>query len=70
MSQYRVYFLDERDHVRHAADIDAADDQAAFAEAERLGRSHGVEIWRLDRYLCRFAPLDSGRAEDARLRAL
>jgi hypothetical protein len=61
MSQYRVYYLDDDDHVTHAADIDAADDGAARAQARALASAVVVEIWKLDRFLCRFAPLASGR---------
>lgn len=66
MCEYRVYFLDERDHVRRAADIDAEDDDAVLAEIARLADPGApIEVWRLDRFLCRFDPLPTPRRPQA-----
>jgi len=50
MANYRVYFIDQADHILAAAEtIAAADDSAAIAFAERLCREHpncaSVELW-------------------------
>jgi hypothetical protein len=50
MASYRVYFVDETDHILTAGEtIEAADDAAAIFLAERLCREHlkcaAVELW-------------------------
>ena len=50
MANYRVYFIDQADHILAAAEtIEAADDATAIALAERLYRAHpncaSVELW-------------------------
>jgi len=59
MGEYRIYYLDGLNHVRAVADIDAESDDQALAAA-REGQEEAVELWRLDRFLCRFEPIEVG----------
>jgi hypothetical protein len=49
MSHYRVYFLNDREHITGAIDIFAEDDFLAAAEAKSLSDDRPKEVWEGDR---------------------
>ena len=57
MSRYRIYLLDGLDHVRQAIDVEAESDEAAAAQTAHLAVRWTIELWKLDRFHCRFEPL-------------
>jgi hypothetical protein len=54
MNLYRLYFLDDEDHIRHRVDFHCnSDDQAIEAVAAHVdGRA--MELWEVDRFIRRF----------------
>lgn len=55
---YRLYFLDGDGHIRSVVELDCADDAEASAQAESLGDGRPMELWRRDRWVCRFSADD------------
>jgi hypothetical protein len=45
---YRVYFIDENEHVRSARDIKAKSSQEAVDTARQFRGRQAVEIWQID----------------------
>ncbi|MDA8250023.1 MAG: hypothetical protein M0Z28_12715 [Rhodospirillales bacterium] len=56
MTPYRVYMLDRHNRICAAQDIDCADDAEAVAQAARLARGEGVEVWSEARLVGRLGP--------------
>ena len=54
MAEYRLYFIDQQDHIRGAEDILAADDVAALRHAELHPDPRTKEVWRGAHQLGRF----------------
>ena len=49
MADYRLYYIAFDDHIVMREDIEAADDAAAIAEAEKLSQGRPIEVWQRDR---------------------
>ena len=57
MADYRLYFLDQNNHVRHVVPLaDCADDEAAIRTAVSHSNAQAMELWLLDRLVRRFEP--------------
>ncbi len=54
MRDYRLYFLDNSDHVRRAVDLQCEDDDHAIANAVEHAHPHARELWELSRLVRRF----------------
>jgi hypothetical protein len=54
MSDYRVYVLDDADHVKDRIELDCADDSAAIEYAKQYIDGHDIELWQRDRRIARF----------------
>ena len=56
MTHYRLYFLDDDDHIRHAVSLECENDD----EATELARGHAdgrtLELWQGARLVARMAP--------------
>ncbi len=46
MAHYRLYILDDADHIRSALDLDCADDAEAVGAAQAHKNGHAVELWK------------------------
>lgn len=61
--EYKLYRLDENQHIVSAKDIIALDDLAALDEAEKICQAYAMEIWQGARCVARVkkdnAPLDA-----------
>ena len=58
MVAYRIYLLDEQDHICGVRVVEAPDDNGAAREAELLSRElhlAGYEVWDLARRIARSA---------------
>jgi hypothetical protein len=55
MSDYRVYVLDNDDHITARVELDCADDSAAIEYAKQFVNGQDIELWQGDR---RIAKLD------------
>ena len=56
MADYRLYFLDEANHIRGVAEFHCDDDAAAAARAESYDDGRRMELWSRDRFVRRFEP--------------
>lgn len=56
MADYRLYFLDEANHIRGVAEFQCDDDQSASAQAESHADGRRMELWSRDRFVRRFDP--------------
>lgn len=54
MNDYRLYFLDEANHIRGVTEFVAADDTAAAERASAHRESRIMELWSRDRLVKRF----------------
>jgi hypothetical protein len=45
MQEYKLYFLDRKNVVILAQDFVGRDDLDALDEAERLSKTHTIEVW-------------------------
>ena len=54
MLDYRLYFLDDADHIQGVVEFDCADDEQAVAQAESYADGRAMELWRRDRWIRRF----------------
>jgi hypothetical protein len=45
MSSYKLYVVDEGDHIIGRLDLDFADDGAAIEYAKRLVLARDIELW-------------------------
>ncbi|MGH6910948.1 MAG: hypothetical protein ACREEG_12235, partial [Phenylobacterium sp.] len=62
MLDYRLYFLDEAGHIQGVVEFDCASDADAIAHARSYADGRATELWRRDRWICRF----SGRERPSR----
>jgi hypothetical protein len=60
MTDYRVYIIDDDDHIKRRVDLDCADDDAAIEYAKQYIDGHDVELWQRDRRIVRFAIRSKG----------
>jgi hypothetical protein len=59
---YRAYFIDAREHVRGAIDVEASDLEEARREVLARSPVHPVvEIWQIDDFVGRFELLGAER---------
>ncbi|MFN3584307.1 MAG: hypothetical protein ACK4TT_10220 [Phenylobacterium sp.] len=61
MTDYRLYFLDEANHIRGVVEFDGEDDADAAQRALDHADGRGMELWSRDRLVQRF----ERRAESA-----
>ncbi|WP_309090932.1 hypothetical protein [Phenylobacterium sp.] len=54
MADYRLYFLDEANHIRGVAELDCEDDAAAVVQSESHTDAGRMELWRRDQLIRRF----------------
>lgn len=54
MADYRLYFLDEANHIRGVAEFVCDDDVAAAERAENHPDGRRMELWSRDRLVRRF----------------
>ena len=62
MTEYRLYRLHSDNRIASATDLFAPDDEAAIAEAGRMGHSGIVEIWQNKRRVARVEPARTNAA--------
>ena len=65
MSHYRLYLLDEHDHVVHGLDLNCRDDQDARLAAGRFRIGNAVELWQGRRRVGRLDRQSQARPEAA-----
>lgn len=54
MSDYRVYVIDDHDHIAKRIDLDCADDNVAIEYAKQFINGQDIELWQRDRRIARF----------------
>ena len=54
MPGYRLYFMDEKDHIADVAAFDEANDPSAVRRAETQSEGRAMELWCRDRVIRRF----------------
>jgi hypothetical protein len=54
MLDYRLYFLDDADHIQGVVEFDCAGDAEAIAHAKTYADGRAMELWRRDRWIRRF----------------
>ena len=54
MPVYRLYFLDLKDHIHNALELDCGDDAHAIETAAAQRDSRTMELWLRDRLVQRF----------------
>jgi hypothetical protein len=54
MSDYRVYVVDDDDHIIDRIELDCADDSAAIEYAKQYINGRDIELWQRDRRIARF----------------
>ena len=54
MSDYRVYVIDDGDHIKDRIELDCADDSAAIEYAKQFINGQDIELWQRDRRIARF----------------
>jgi len=54
MPDYRLYFLDETGHIRHAIELDCETDADAIALVDRHRDGRAMELWHLARQVRTF----------------
>ena len=54
MLDYRLYFLDEADHIQGVVEFDCASAVDAIAQAKGYADGRAMELWRRDRWIRRF----------------
>ena len=57
MADFRLYFLNKRDHIVEARNRECEDDDAAVRAVEALRDSRAMELWRRDRRIRSFPTL-------------
>lgn len=55
MTDYRLYFLDDANHIRGVVEFDGQDDADAALRALDHADGRGMELWSRDRLVRRFA---------------
>ena len=56
MSHYRLYRLDDANHIREAVDVECIDDGDAVTRAGKYVDGTGVEVWQGVRRVARLTP--------------
>ncbi len=56
MTHYRLYFLDPKDHIRHAISLECVDDAQALATVEDHRDGRTLELWEGARRVARLEP--------------
>ena len=54
MADYRLYFLDQANHIRSVLEFGSDDDAEAAEHARRHADGRTMELWRRDRLIKRF----------------
>lgn len=54
MADYRLYFLDEANHIRGAVEFTCRDDDEATAQARSRADGRAMELWSRERFVKRF----------------
>lgn len=54
MADYRLYFLDQANHIRGVVEFECDDDRAANVQAEQHADGRRMELWNRDRFVRRF----------------
>ena len=54
--EYRLYFLNQSDHIMEFLAFEAADDSAAVTTARARSRGRPMELWQRDRLVMRRGP--------------
>jgi hypothetical protein len=54
MPEFRLYFLDQRDRIIEAQDMECEDDAAAIRAVEALREPRAMELWRRTRRIRTF----------------
>ncbi|HEY1749894.1 MAG TPA: hypothetical protein VGG29_01435 [Caulobacteraceae bacterium] len=54
MPDYRLYFLDADDHIRHVVELECTDDRQAMDVVEEHVDGRTMELWRRARLVHRF----------------
>jgi len=65
MTDYRLYFLDQANHIRSVVEFECDDDVAATARAESHADGRRMELWSRSRFVRRFEPNTESRTESA-----
>lgn len=55
MTDYRLYFLDEANHIRGVVEFDCDGDEAAAERARSHADGRKMELWSRDRFVRTFA---------------
>lgn len=55
MSFYKIYILDQHDHIAAAYDFAAHDDDSVLVESKKYSNNYAVEIWEQTRRVARVA---------------
>jgi hypothetical protein len=66
MMNYRLYFLDDADHIQGVVEFDCADDAEAVALAQTYADGRTMELWRRDRWIRRLPGDERTRRRSAR----
>ncbi len=61
MCEYKLYLLDDRDHIRSAVDLECEDDEQAIRLA-RASLNAPMELWQGSRKVKKFEAAGSRRA--------
>jgi len=63
MADYRLYFLDQANHIRGVLEFECDDDRAALEHAAAQADGRRMELWSRARFIRRFdSAADSGAA--------
>lgn len=60
MSGYRLYFLDEEDHIIRANELECSSDEEAIVTAEQCRDGRDVELWQKARFIKKIPKLPKG----------
>ena len=54
MAHYRLYFLNDKNHIRRAVSLECDDDASAIALINQHRDGHAMELWEGARRVARF----------------
>ena len=57
---YRLYFFDDRGHIRHALEFECASDDEALEVVEQHRDGRDMELWHRARFIRKFSKLPKG----------
>jgi hypothetical protein len=63
MPDFRLYFMDKRDRIVEARDLECEDDEAAIRTAESHKDGRAMELWRRARRVHRFPTAEPGNPD-------